>query len=76
MFDLRLFGSFLTDYWEWIKKYSEPQEPDEWWLEMMADGNKIATDELRSKIVMVTMEDIERRYHENRKARPGTGGKS
>lgn len=73
--DIPVLSAFMPHFWNWTKKYYLPEEPDEWWQEMIAEGNLLVDtyqDPLCREMVVAVMEDMERRYHENEVAQKKT----
>lgn len=71
--ELREYFDIYTECWKMFRKYSSPVDADEFWQSLVNEGenivNKASCKELAKKIVLATIDEIERIHREIRKNR-------
>lgn len=62
--DTEKYYRCITDCWRYFQKYSDPVDSDDWWKQLVDEGNKLTKKykyaEFATDMVMTIQKEIER----------------
>lgn len=63
---LRKYYDIYTCCWKLFRKYANPVDDDKFWDDLISDAEEIMKNEFAKKIVLATIDEIERIYKETK----------